>query len=45
MTHSERLYHCVDCRTVYYFERTERKIMETCEHCGPTTMFRIDEVH
>lgn len=39
--HYESLYHCVNCRRVYYFEGTEDKITWRCEDCGPSTMFKI----
>lgn len=42
--HFESFYHCVECRQVFYFERTNDKITENCPNCGTATQFKITEV-
>lgn len=39
--HYESLYHCLECRQVYYLEETDDKVVETCDNCGPGTFFKI----
>jgi len=41
--HYESLYHCLECRLVFYFEETDQKITATCPICGPGTQFKITE--
>lgn len=38
----ENFYHCVSCRRVVYLEETERKVLQSCPDCGPSTHFKIE---
>lgn len=43
--HFESLYHCLECRQVFYYEETDNKITRRCPNCGPGTQFKITEAN